>query len=386
MDEQKKQERRHEIADHTSQEPIKPAPTPALPSNKQETQRKQNTVQNGPVLETPQQLRKSAKKYLRAQRWYKAGDEFLKLLDYDAHDVDALLGLALTLDATERYDSLLPITQRLLALVPNSAQSLAYRARALQKLSRLSEATIANDQALLLDTKLGLAWINRSGLQLLQRKYPEALRSAQRAVTLAAKDARAWANLGIALFNFNRIAESLDAFDQSLKLDEDQIAALQIKTEIFCRMGRMREALPLIKRALLLNPLDTISLKQAIQAYRTLEMYKEMKEYSRYLINTQATNDFAWEHLARAERALGEFAEANEALDQLLLLDGTNVRFWTLKADTTYRLEHYREAVTIAEQARNLNPDYAPANRIYEKALRMMYQRKDKGRSKQVQP
>lgn len=353
-------------------------------------QKKQDASQTSlpvetPQQETPQQLRKSAKKYLRAKRWYKASEEYMKLLDYDAHDIDAMLGLSLTLDATEHYESLLLVTQRLLTLEPNSAPSLAYRARALQKLARLSEATIANDQALLLDTKLGLAWVNRSGLQLLQKRYPEALRSAQRAVLLAPKDARAWANLGISLFNFNRTSEALEAFDKSLALDEDQMVALQIKTEIFCRIGRMHDVIPLVKRALRLDPLDTMTLAHGIQAYRTLEMYKEMKEYARHLIALQPENIFALEHLMRALRGLGEFAEANETLDHLLALDGSNVRFWTLKADTTYRLERYREAVSIAEHARNIDSEYAPANRIYERSLRLMYQRKDKHKSHPAQ-
>src|SRR5437764_14657368 len=92
---------------------------------------------------------------------------------------------------------------------PGSARALAYKARALQKLERLSEATIANDQALLLDNNLPLAWVNRSGLQLLQQKFTEALRSAQRAVELDPEDARAWANKGMALLNFQHLIEAL---------------------------------------------------------------------------------------------------------------------------------------------------------------------------------
>jgi len=59
-------------------------------------------------------------------------------------------------------------------------------------------------------------------------------------------------------------------------------------------------------------------------------------------------------------------------------LETADVRFWTLKADTLYRMERYRDAVHAAEQACNIDTEYLPAQRIYEKSLRLMYQRKDK--------
>ena len=375
VDEHKTQEWQREQAEHTPQKIDQTRSIPATTTQQVEEQ----------PAETPQQIRKGIKKYIRAKRWFKASDEYMKLLEINPYDLDALIGLAFVLDMSDRYETLLLVIRRLLEAEPNSAIGLAYRARAYQKLDRLSEATIANDQALLLDKNLGLAWINRSGLQLLQQKYPEALRSAQRATELAPKDSRAWANLGIALFNFNRLAEAIEAFDKSLEIDADQIVALQLKAEIYCRIGRMNEVIPLVKRVLRLSPLDFTALTQGIQAYRTLEQYEDLKNFAQILTRHQPDNAFAWEHYMRGLRGLGKFAEASEALDHLLALDASNVRFWTIKADTLYRLERYREAVTTAERARRLDPDYAPANRIYEKSLRLMYQRKERNKNNQAQ-
>jgi predicted Zn-dependent protease len=87
---------------------------------------------------------------------------------------------------------------------------------------------------------------------------------------------------------------------------------------------------------------------------------------------------FAWENHMRSLRGLGKFEEADEALDHLIDLEPDDVRFWTMKADTLYRLERYREAANIAEHARRIDSEYPPAHRIHEKALRSMYQRKEK--------
>lgn len=183
------------------------------------------------------QLRQRALEHLEAHRWLQAGEIFSALLAYNEKDEDSLLGLAQALDRIDHYESLYEIALHVLEYNSSSAQGLAFKARALQKLERLSEATIANDQALLLNTHLPLAWINRSGLQLLQQKFPEALRSAQRATELAPDDERAWANKGVALLNFSHPLEALTMFDHALTIDPNHLFSLQMKSEIFVSWG-----------------------------------------------------------------------------------------------------------------------------------------------------
>nr|MBA2394362.1 tetratricopeptide repeat protein [Ktedonobacteraceae bacterium] len=193
------------------------------------------------------QLWQRATEHLQARRWLQAGETFSTLLAYHEKDEEALLGLAQALDRIDRYESLYETAQHILEYNASSAQGLAFKARALQKLERLSEATIANDQALLLDTHLPLAWVNRSGLQLLQQKFPEALRSAQRATELVPDDERAWANRGVALLNFGHLLEAIAMFDKALEIDPNHLFSLQMKGEILCKLGRMRDVVPVIR-------------------------------------------------------------------------------------------------------------------------------------------
>jgi tetratricopeptide (TPR) repeat protein len=345
------------------------------------TQQTNTTIDQDPPgreYQTSDQLRHLALTYVEAKDWDQASPLLMDVISADDQDSEALLGLAVTLDALNQFELLYDIAQRIITIEPNSASGLAYKARALQKANRISEAKIANDQALLLNTNFGLAWINRCGLQLLQEKFPEALKSSQRAVELVPTDARAWANYGVALLNFNRLAEALEAFDKSLEIDARQLFALQMKCDILCRIGRMRELIPIIQQAHLIQPQDIKTLTLGIQAFRSLEQFEELKAWSRQLIEVTPDNPLAWENYMRSLRSLGQFTEANDALDHLIALDLSNVRFVALKADTLYRMERYREAVTTAERAMRLNQDYPPAQRIYEKSLRMMYQRKEK--------
>ncbi len=98
--------------------------------------------------------------------------------DSESADEQTWLELALAQDRLGNYQEMLEAAEQAMMYNPGSALALACKARALQKLERISEATIANDQALLLNTNLPLAWVNRSGLQILQERFPEGLRSA----------------------------------------------------------------------------------------------------------------------------------------------------------------------------------------------------------------
>ncbi|HEV2655752.1 MAG TPA: hypothetical protein VGT82_12380, partial [Ktedonobacteraceae bacterium] len=100
--------------------------TPTL-QNKKKTKQKKTT-------EELQQMRQYAHEQLKTRHWSQAGEIFLEILDHDANDEDALLGVAGTLDAIGRYESLYSTAQTVLDYNPGSASALAYKARALQKL------------------------------------------------------------------------------------------------------------------------------------------------------------------------------------------------------------------------------------------------------------
>jgi len=113
-------------------------------------------------------------------------------------------------------------------------------------------------------------------------------------------------------------------------------------------------------------------------ALRTLGEYEALRPVTEQLVLLAPDDLFAWESHMAALRGLGRFEEAREAIDHVLELDSTNVRYLTIKADNLYRLQRYREAVSVAEQALNIDEDYPPAQRIHEKATRLMYQHKGK--------
>jgi tetratricopeptide (TPR) repeat protein len=111
---------------------------------------------------------------------------------------------------------------------------------------------------------------------------------------------------------------------------------------------------------------------------RALEEYSDIPPLTSKLVQLTPTSLFAWDSHMRALRALGRFEEASEAIDRFLELVPDDERIWTIKADNMYRLGRYRESAQAAERALHYNQEFAPARRIHEKAVRLMYQRKEK--------
>jgi tetratricopeptide (TPR) repeat protein len=347
----------------------------------QERKRRQTTVEEIRMtynLEEREKLQEQGRVHLHERHWQAASDIFTYLVEQDEEDTDALIGLALALDQFGQYEQMYTMAQRASQLDPASAEALACKARALQKLERTSEATIANDQALLLDTNLALAWFNRSGQQLLQQRFPEALRYAERAIALDPNDPRCWTNKALAFANLNRPFEALEAINQALVHDPDHLLGLQVKGEILRKYGRLHEIVSTMQHALDLSSDEVASLNLLAYALRTLGEFAQLYEVTSKLIKFAPADLFSWDCHMCALRGLGQFEEATEAINRVLELEPTNLRYMMIKADNLLRLQRYRESVLVAERALHFDQDYQPIRRVHEKATRLMYQQKRK--------
>jgi cytochrome c-type biogenesis protein CcmH/NrfG len=83
--------------------------------------------------------------------------------------------------------------------------------------------------------------------------WPAAVAAFRRAITLRAGFAEAWNELGFALRQQGRYAESLDAYAEALRLRPDFPEALEYLGEAYVKLGRLDEARRVLER---LRPLD----------------------------------------------------------------------------------------------------------------------------------
>ncbi len=138
---------------------------------------------------------------------------------------------------------------------PNS--SLAHYNLASIQMDRdqLDEAAAHFEASLRIEPNYPSAHTNLSSVRSRQGRYDEALAEAQIALRLA-PSAKTHANVGIALLNCRRYAESVAAFEAALKLQPEFFEAERFMADALVNLGRRAEALTHYQTAARLRPDD----------------------------------------------------------------------------------------------------------------------------------
>ncbi|MGH7342137.1 MAG: tetratricopeptide repeat protein [Candidatus Rokuibacteriota bacterium] len=94
---------------------------------------------------------------------------------------------------------------------------------------------------------------NRGVRARVAKDWPAAVAAFRQALTLRGDFPDAWNELGYALRNQTRYAESLDAYHEALRLRPDFPEALEYLGEAYVKLGRLEDARRILHR---LRPLD----------------------------------------------------------------------------------------------------------------------------------
>ena len=106
---------------------------------------------------------------------------------------------------------------------------------------------------------------NRGVRARLAKQWPAAVEAFQAVVTLRPNFPDAWNELGFALRNQGRYAESLAAYEEALRLRPDFPEALEYLGEAYVQMGRLDDARGVLRR---LRPLDAARAEELDEAIR----------------------------------------------------------------------------------------------------------------------
>ena len=137
----------------------------------------------------------------------------------------------------------------------------------------------------------------------------------------------AYNNLGLVLYQGNRIPEAMDLFKQSLRINPDNAAAYNNLGNTLLRTGRTLEAIDQYKQALRINP----------------------------------NNARAHNNLGNALVQTGQTSEAMDEYNQALLIDPDYADAHNNLGNTLLETGRTLEAIDQYEQALRINPDYADA-------------------------
>lgn len=217
---------------------------------------------------------------------------YLKSLEADGNSYLALHLMGVLRLQQGRAAEALPFIQRALAVQPDTPDTLANYAIALQSVGRYSEALAALERVVRLRPDDSRARSERGALLFKVHRHEEALAEFDRAVSLDPLSADAWMNRGTALMASNRTAESLECFERVLRLQPQYLEARNSRGLALKSLGRAGDALAEFDRLLrekpdhvgaLVNRASVLwtsgDVEQALQSYdRALAIQPNMPE------------------------------------------------------------------------------------------------------------
>jgi predicted O-linked N-acetylglucosamine transferase (SPINDLY family) len=147
------------------------------------------------------------------------------LLKQRPHDVEALLAFAQLLQGCDCFSESLEYLDRALVLVPNLAILHFTRAKALERLRRLSEAVLELHHTLRCQPNHPGAYANLAAIYLLDGQPDEAVRLCETGLAAGAISPALFDNLSLALHNQARNAEAVEYSRKLVQLDPHNAAA-----------------------------------------------------------------------------------------------------------------------------------------------------------------
>ncbi len=166
---------------------------------------------------------------------------------------DAWLNLGAALKAQGDLPGALDCFERSVRLQPMDPTANFNLGVALAGQGRIRDALAAFDRAIALRPEYAQAHCNRAGALGSLDRFEEALASCERALALKPAYAEAHSNRGTALHRLGRLAEAADAFRAALAIEADARHANHLGS-VLSDLGRTEEALAAFDRSIDLNP------------------------------------------------------------------------------------------------------------------------------------
>lgn len=178
-------------------------------------------------------------------------DRVIELLPESA---EAHNNRAIILNKMKRHAEALVSFGKAIALTPRHAELYNNRGVALQDIGRLEDALADYDKAIELKPAYANAHTNRGAILATLGRYYSALASCNQAIELTPDSTEAHNNRGVALQGMGRYDEALASYDQALTLTPDCVEAHSNRGAALRELARVDEALTSCDRAISLRP------------------------------------------------------------------------------------------------------------------------------------
>jgi tetratricopeptide (TPR) repeat protein len=177
-------------------------------------------------------------------------------------------------------------------------------------------------------------WVNRGNRLMASQRYPEAQKLFDQAIRAKPDFAPAYLGRCKALNSLKRPIEAIAACNDALAYQAYYPEAVRTKGNATEQQGRLLAALAL---------------------------YEETTEQMPALFD-------GWLDRGRVLQRLGRSAESIQVIDQAIARNRNSAEAWTIRAEATWALERYEQAIVALEKALQVDPEYTPAQALRQRA------------------
>lgn len=232
-------------------------------------------------------------------------------------------------------------------------------------------ALAACEQAIALEPKDADIWAQHSSILVSLDAFPDAIASANRALTFDPENSLAIAYQCVAYTALGENETALDKCNDALRVNgnwgsENPALAWFYRGEILAQAQQYELALVAYERTLLLDAENSLVLTRQCEAYGALgRPQKALDACGAALAIDQQWGEIgpahAWTYQGQAHTQLSQYNEAIFAYDQAIALDPNNALTWAAQGQVLEALRRDQEALVSYDRAVAIKADYALA-------------------------
>lgn len=229
----------------------------------------------------------------------------------------------------------------------------------------------ACEQAISLEPRNADFWARHSGVLVSMEAFPDAIASANRALTFDPENSLAIAYQCVAYTALGENELALDKCNDALRVNgnwgnENPALAWFYRGEILAQAQQYELALVAYERTLLLEPENSQVLTRQCEAYVALERPEGALGACGLALAVdqnwgESSPARAWTHQGQAHTQLGDYNQAIFAYDQAIGLDPNNALTWAAQGQVLETLHRDQEALVSYDRAVAIKADYALA-------------------------
>ncbi|WP_235685144.1 tetratricopeptide repeat protein, partial [Borreliella afzelii] len=204
------------------------------------------------------------------------------------------------------------------------------------------------------------------------KKYEHSIEAFNQTIRLDPKHKKAHNNKGIALILLNKNKQAIESFEKAIQIDKNYDTAYYQKGIAEEKTGDMQQAFVSFKNAYDLNKKLNYALKAGIVS-NNLGNFKKSEEYLGFFNdNVKKPNEIAIYNLSIAKFENNKLEESLEIINKAINLNPEKSEYLYLKASINLKNENYQNAIPLYNLVIEKNPEnisaYINLAKAYEKS------------------